>query len=129
MIGPLGTLVSGVITTIMVAAGVISIQTANVNCGDLSFTQCLFTGLGNVVSQAVAMALTIVGGFVLLVFVIWFLTGVFAGRQAVQHIRRLEPDITSRESRTVSIGWGCGSIVAAGVMIAVFGVILNLMGL
>lgn len=129
MIGPLGTLVLGVFTTIMTAAGVISIQSANITCDGLSFSQCLYNGLDNVIGQAIAMALTIMGGFVLLVLAIWFFTGMYAGRQAVQHIRRLEPGITSRQSRSVSVGWGCGSIVAASVMIAVFGVVLNRMGL
>jgi hypothetical protein len=129
MVGPLGTLVLGVFTTIMVAAGVISLQTANITCDGLSLSQCLLNGLGNMIGQALAMALTIVGIFVLVVLAIWFITGMFAGRQAVQHIRRLEPGITSWEGRGVSIGWGCGSIVAAGVMMAVFGAILNMMGL
>jgi hypothetical protein len=128
IIGPLATLISGVITTIMVAAGMISIQSTNVNCDGLSLSQCLFTGLGDVLGQAIAMALTVVGFFVLVVLAIWFTTGAIAGRQAVQHIRRLEPGVTARQGYSVSIGWGCGSIVAAGVMIAVFGVLLRMMG-
>jgi hypothetical protein len=53
----------------------------------------------------------------------------FAGRQAVRHIRRLEPGITSGQSRGVSLGWGCGAIVAAIVMISVIGILSNALGL
>jgi hypothetical protein len=127
--GPIGALVVGVITTVLVAAGVISTQSINIDCDGLSLSQCLGTGIDGAMGQVLATALTIAGVFMLLVLVIWFFTGVFAGWQAVRHIRRLEPGITSRQGRSVTVGWGCGSIVAAGVMIAVFGVILDIMGL
>jgi hypothetical protein len=75
------------------------------------------------------MALAVVGVFALLVLAIWFFTGVFAGRQVVQHIRRLEPGITRQQGRNVALSWGCGAIVAAGVVIMTFGVLLSMMGL
>lgn len=127
--GPLGALIVGVLTTVLVAAGVISLQSININCDGLSLSQCLVTGIDGAIGQVLAMAITIAGAFVLLVVAIWFFTGMLAGRQAVQHIRRLEPGITNGQGRSVSVSWGCGSIVAAGVTIAVFGVLLKMMGL
>ena len=55
--------------------------------------------------------------------------GMFAGWQAVRHIRRLEPGITTGQSRGVSLGWGCGAIVAAVAMIIVVGILFNVAGL
>ena len=67
--------------------------------------------------------------FIFFALIAWFLTGMFAGWQAVRHIRRLEPGITNGQSRSVTFGWGCGAIVAAVVMIIVLGVLLSALGL
>jgi len=49
-------------------------------------------------------------------FAVWcFLTGIFAGIQAVRHIRRLEPGITNSQSIVVAFGWGCAALVGAAV--------------
>jgi len=75
------------------------------------------------------LAIMLVLIFFLFVFIAWFLTGMFAGWQAVRHIRRLEPGITNKQSRGVTISWGCGAIVAAVVMIVVLGLISSVLGL
>ena len=68
------------------------------------------------------------GIFIFFVIVAWFLTGMFAGWQAVRHIRRLEPGITNRQAWGVSAGWGCGAIIAAFVMIFLLGILSSLFG-
>ena len=127
--GPLGMLVSGIATAIMVTVGAISVQSADVSCDGLNFGECLGAGIGSAIGEAIALAILIVFVFFLLVGVIWFLTGVFAGRQVVRHIRRLEPGITARQSRRVSLGWGCGTLVATIITIMIIGLISNAMGL
>jgi hypothetical protein len=127
--GPLGMLVSGIATALMVTVGVISVQGNDVSCEGLSFGECLGAGIGSALGEAIALVLIIILVFFLLVGVIWFLTGVFAGRQAVRHIRRLEPGITASQSRKVSLGWGCGAIVATIIAVMVIGFISNLLGI
>jgi len=123
--GPLGLIVSGVITAIILAFGVIAAQSAIPNCVGIGLGECI-----NQVSRGEYRDLF---GLTLLVFFLfgiaaWFLTGMFAGWQSVRHIRRLEPGITSRQSRGVSLGWGCGAIVAAIVMIFVAIILSSILG-
>lgn len=127
--GPIGMIVSGLITAGMVAVGAITSQETQTNCDGLSFGQCLGAGIGNALGDAIGFFIIIVFVFLLLVIAAWFLTGMFAGRQSVRHIRRLEPGITNRQGRGVSLGWGCGSIVAAVVMIIVIGILSSALGL
>ena len=127
--GPLGMLVSGIATAILVALGTISVQGNDVNCDGLGFGDCLGAGIGNALGEAIVLVLLIMLVFFLLVGVIWFFTGVFAGRQVVRHIRKLEPGITASQSRKVSLGWGCGAIVATVLMVMVIGMISNALGL
>ena len=127
--GPLGMVVSGIVTAVMVAAGAISVQGNDVSCEGLGFGECLGAGIGNALGEAILFILIIMLVFFLLVGVVWFLTGMFAGRQAVRHIRRLEPGITSAQSRKVSMGWGCGALVATIVVVLVIGVLSSMLGL
>jgi len=127
--GPLGLVVSGLITALMVAVGAITAQNTETNCDGLSFGQCIGAGIGNALGDAFGFLILIVFVFFLFVIAAWFLTGMFAGWQSVRYIRRLEPGITSGQSRGVSLGWGCGAIVAAIAMIVVAGVISNILGL
>ena len=121
--GPLGLIVSGLITGLMVTIGAISAQTTETNCEGLNFGECLGAGIGHAIGDAIGFLIIIVFVFLLFVIAAWFLTGVFAGWQSVRHIRRLEPGITNGQSRGVSLGWGCGAIVAAIVMIIFFGIL------
>jgi hypothetical protein len=126
--GPLGMIVSGVITSVMLATGTIAALRVTPDCGNLGFNDCvgkISGALGN--DEWLIVALAIV--FLILVSATWFLTGLLAGRQAVRHIRRLEPGITNSQSRSVSLGWGCGALVAAAVMIAVLGILASVLGL
>jgi len=127
--GPLGMLVSGLITAFMVTIGAISVQESDVDCTGLGFGECLGAGIGNAIGQVFVFFLIIVFVFFLFVIAAWFITGVFAGRQSVKHIRRLEPGITNGQSRSVSLGWGCGSIVAAVVTIILWGFLLKALGM
>lgn len=127
--GPLGMIVSGVVTAIMVAVGIISVQSADPNCDNLNFGQCLGAAFGSAIGEALALVFFVLLVFLLLVLIVWFLTGMFAGWQVVRHIRRLEPGITARQGWGVSAGWGCGAIVATIVTLAAIGVISNVLGL
>ena len=127
--GALGMMISGLITSFMLAVGVISVQSQEPNCEGLSVGQCLAANLGTVLGEAFATILLVIAVFLLFVIVAWFLTGMFAGWQVVRHIRRLEPGITNQQGWKVSTGWGCGAIVAAIVTIVVIVVISSALGL
>jgi hypothetical protein len=127
--GPLGMVVSGLVTALMVGVGAISVQSAEPNCDNLNFGQCLGSIFGNAIGQFLALFFLIVLVFLLLLGVVWFLTGMFAGWQVVRHIRRLEPGITGRQGWGVSLGWGCGALVAAIVALATMGIVSRALGL
>jgi hypothetical protein len=127
--GPLGMIVSGIITAIMVAVGAISMGSTEPNCEGLDFGQCLGSIFGNAIGQFIALVIVILLVFLLLLGVVWFLTGMFAGWQVVRHIRRLEPGITRRQGWGVSVGWGCGAILAAAVALVLMGLISSTLGL
>jgi hypothetical protein len=126
--GPLGMLVSGLITAVMVAVGAITVQRAEPDCSG-GFGDCVGQIVGSAIGQAIGMLILIVLVFSLFLLAIWFLTGMFAGWQAVRHIRRLEPGITAGQSRGVSLGWGCGAIVAATVTVLIAGTFFSALGL
>jgi hypothetical protein len=127
--GPLGMIVSGLITAFMAAIGAITVENANAECDAIGFSECMGQFFGAALGDAIGVIILTLFVFLLFVIAAWFLTGIFAGRQAVRHIRRLEPGITSGQSRGVSLGWGCGAIVAAIVMIFVVGILSNALGL
>jgi hypothetical protein len=127
--GPLGIVISGLITSLMLAVGVLSVQRQEPNCEGLSLGQCLVANFGAVLGEAIVTILLLLAVFLLFVIVAWFLTGMFAGWQVVRHIRRLEPGITSAQGWRVSAGWGCGAIVAAVVMIFLIGILTSTLGL
>ena len=122
--GPLGIIVSGLIAYL----SSLGFQGADPNC-DGGLGDCVGSIIGTAIGNAIALAILLFITFLLFALIAWFLTGMFAGWQAVRHIRRLEPGITSRQSRNVTLGWGCGAIVAAVVMILVLGVLSSALGL
>ena len=126
--GPLGMIVSGLITSVLIAIGAISVQSADPDCS-AGFGDCVGQIIGSAIGEAIALVIFIGIVFLLFVLAAWFLTGLFAGRLAVRHIRRLEPGITNRQAWSVSTGWGCGAIVAAIVTIIVVGIISSALGL
>ncbi len=123
--GALGIVVSGMITSLMLAVGVLSVQSQEPNCEALSLGQCLAAYFGAVLGEAAVTILLLLAVFLLFVIVAWFLTGMFAGWLAVRHIRRLEPGITSGQGWRVSAGWGCGAIVAAVATILIIVILSN----
>jgi hypothetical protein len=127
--GPLGMIVSGIVTALMVAVGAIGIQGTEPNCDNLNFGQCIGSIFGNAIGEFVALVFLVLLVFLLLVGVVWFLTGMFAGWQVVRHIRRLEPGITRRQGWGVSAGWGCGALVATIVALLSIGIISSALGL
>jgi hypothetical protein len=126
--GPLGMIVSGMITALMLAIGAISVQSIEPDCSG-GFGDCVGQIFGAALGQTIGIVIAALLVFLLFVTVAWFLTGLFAGWQVVRHIRRLEPGITSRQSRSVSIGWGCGAIVAAVATAIIIGVLTNILRL
>lgn len=127
--GPLGMIVSGVITVVMLAVGTISVQSTEPACGGIGFGDCMGQIIGSAIGKAIGTFILIGLVFLILVVIAWFLTGMFAGWLAVRHIRRLEPGITKTQSRGVSLGWGCGAIIAAIVMSVLIGVLSSILGL
>jgi TIR domain-containing protein len=120
--GPLGMLVSGLITSLMIAVGAISSQGAEPDCSGVGLGDCMGQIIGSALGEVIGLVIIILLVFLLFVIVAWFLTGMFAGWLAVRHIRRLEPGITNGQGWRVSAGWGCGAIVAAIVMIVLVGI-------
>jgi len=127
--GPLGMIVSGLLTSLMVAVGAITVQSADPDCSGVGFGECMGQVFAAALGEAFGIIILTLLVFLLFLLAAWFLTGMFAGWQAVRHIRKLEPGITNRQSRSVSLGWGCGAIVAAIVMIFVVGILSSALGL
>jgi TIR domain len=126
--GPLGMLVSGAITVMMLAVGAITTQDIEPDCSG-SFGDCVGQIIGSALGEVIGLIIIVLLVFLLFVVLAWFLTGMFAGWQVVRHIRRLEPGITRGQGWRVSAGWGCGAIVAAVVMIVLAGILSNAFGL
>ena len=55
--GPLGMIVSGVVTAIMVAVGAIGVQSAELNCDNLDFGQCLGSIFGNAIGECISICI------------------------------------------------------------------------
>jgi hypothetical protein len=127
--GPLGMVVSGLITVMMLALGAISAPSVEPDCSGAGLGECVGQIFGSALGEAIGLVLLILMVFLLFVLLAWFLTGMFAGWQVVRHLRRLEPGITRRQGWQVSTGWGCGAIVAAIVMILLIGTLSSALGL
>jgi hypothetical protein len=125
--GPLGMIVSGAITALIVAGGILSVPRQELNCQGIS--ECIGAAFGQVLGEFIITVFLILLVFLLFVVAAWFLTGMFAGWLAVRHIRRLEPGITNGQGWRVSAGWGCGAIVAAILMIVLIGFFSSAFGL
>jgi hypothetical protein len=126
--GPLGMVVSGVVTALLVALGAITVQSAETDCGTLAFSECMSQVFASAMGEAIGVVILTLLVFLLFVIAAWFLIGMFAGWLAVRHIRRLEPGITSGQGRGVSLGWGCGAIIAAIVTLFMVGVLSSALG-
>ena len=127
--GPLGMIISGIITVIMLIAGVISTANTDTNCARVGFTQCLSQVFIHASREEIGTITLIMVVFFLFVVWVWHVIGTFAGWLVVRHVRRLEPAITTKQGWGVAIGWGFGSIVAAivtGMTIALIAAIFKL---
>ena len=114
--GPLGMIVSGIITAILIGIGAITSQSSEPDCSGTSLGECFGQIVGSAIGEAIGFIIIILFVFALFVIAAWFLTGMFAGWQVTRHIRRLEPGITNRQAWGVSTSWGCGAILAAVIM-------------
>ena len=124
--GPLGMIVSGIITAILLGIGAISVQNIEPDCSG-GFGECVGQIIGSAIGEAIGLIFIILFVFSLFVIAAWFLTGMFAGWQVTRHIRRLEPGITNRQAWGVSTGWGCGAILAAVSMFILLVVISSVL--
>jgi len=57
--GPLGMVVSGVITTLLIAIGALGIESTTPDCEGLGFGECLGAGIGNAIGAAIVTILVI----------------------------------------------------------------------
>ncbi len=126
--GPLGMLLSGVITSLMVAAGALSVQSAEPDCSG-SLGNCIGQIFGNALGEAIGLVILILFVFLLFVLAAWFVTGLFAGWLAVRHIRRLEPGITRGQTRWVVFGWGLGGLTGTILTLLLIGILSKLFGM
>ena len=127
--GPLGMIISGISTVAMLIIGVIGIKYESPNCQGLGIAACISQIFENAYREDASTIALIVLVFLLVVIVVWFLTGMFAGWLIVRHVRRLEPGITRRQGWSVSTGWGCGAIISAVVTMLIIGALVRIFGL
>ena len=125
--GPLGMILSGIITAILIGIGAIAGQNIEPDCSG-GFGECVGQIIGSAIGEAIGFILVVLFFFSLFVIAAWFLTGMFAGWQVTRHIRRLEPGITNRQAWGVSAGWGCGAILAAVSMFVLLAMISSALG-
>jgi len=127
--GPLGMIISGLVTSLMIAAGTLSVAGTGLECSDLSFSDCAGQIIGSAIGEAIAIIIIILLVFLLMLLAAWFLTGMFAGWQAVRHIRKLEPGITRGQTRWVMFGWGLGGLAGAILTLLIMAAISSASGL
>jgi hypothetical protein len=127
--GPLGLIISGILTVSMLIVGVISTKSTQPNCQGVEITSCLSQIFRNAYAEDIRTITLIMGMFFLLVLVVWFVTGMFAGWLIVRHVRKLEPGITLRQGWSVAAGWGCGAIIAAITTVLAIAVVANFFNL
>jgi hypothetical protein len=126
--GPLGMIISGVITVIMLIVGVISTANQYSSCEGIEAAQCLSQIFSRAQREDLSTITLILVAFFLFVTVVWFLTGMLAGWMVVRHVRRLEPGITGRQGWQTSTSWGCGAVVAAVITMLALGIAANTVG-
>jgi hypothetical protein len=127
--GPAGMFISGILTVVMLIIGIINVQSTPADCTNQGISQCLGQIFGNAIGATIATVLLILGVFMIFLIIVWFLTGMFAGWLVVRHVRRLEPGITRRQGWGVSVGWGCGAIIAALFALLTLGLLASALGL
>lgn len=126
--GPVGMIISGIITVIMLIVGVISTTNQYPSCQGIEATQCLSQIFQNAQREDLRTTTLVLIVFFLFVIVVWFLTGLLAGWMVVRHVRRLEPGITRRQGWQASTSWGCGAVVAAVMTMLALGIAVNIAG-
>jgi hypothetical protein len=127
--GPLGLVVSIIITGLLAVAGVqFAGNSASADCSGLGFGECLGQGLGIAIGDAIAEAAAIIGVGILMMVVAWLCLGFFYGWLAVRRIRRLEPGIKRAESIWVMSGWSAGTLGGTLTTLVVLVVIASVLG-
>jgi hypothetical protein len=124
--GPLGMVISGASTVIILVVGIIGTKYATPSCQGVPMLPCLGQIFRNAYAEEASTIALIIFVFFLIVMLVWFLTGMFAGWLIVRHVRRLEPGITRRQGWSVSTSWGCGAILAAAITVLTIGILASL---
>jgi hypothetical protein len=124
--GPLGMIISGIVTVTILVVGIIGTKYANPACQGVPIIPCLNQIFRNAYAENASTIALIIFVFFLIVMVVWFLTGMLAGWMIVRHVRKLEPGITRRQGWSVSTSWGCGAILAAAITVLVIGLFASL---
>lgn len=127
--GPIGMIISGILTVIMLVIGLIDAQNELPQCPGIGFVECLNQIFVSAYREPFGTILVIAAVFVIFLIVIWFLTGLLAGWLVVRHVHKLEPGITSRQGWHVATGWGCGAIIAAIATLLTITIITKILGL
>jgi hypothetical protein len=108
IVGSIGVVAAGAVAR----AGVQVQEAATPACtGDLG--ECLGQAVGQALAEVLAYAIALIFAILLYSTVVLFVIGCVAAWLVVRQIRRLEPGIVGRQTGSVIVGWGCGSIVAA----------------
>ena len=117
IVGPIGVIAAGAIAV----AGVRVQEVAQPACTG-GAAQCIGEAFGQAIGEALAYAFAVAIVVLLLCVVVVFGIGCVAAWLVVRRIRRLEPGIIGRQTAGVTVGWGCGSLVAAlsAILAAVF---------
>jgi hypothetical protein len=98
--------------------GLLGFEASDPDCSGRTADACSALIFGIPTGESAATVILVI--LVLVGMLTWFFTGIFAGLQAVHHIRRLEPGITIGQGMKVSASWGCGAIVAVIFMAFVY---------
>jgi len=126
--GSLGVLVSVGVTIILINLGAIAVSGPEVSCEGLRLQDCVGQIFVGAFGYAAELFIALCSFSLLFMAGIWFLTGILAGWWAVRRIKRLEPGITPKQTRRVTLGWGCGAVLATIATIAFLMLIIFVTG-
>lgn len=124
--GPLGTALSVGLTVLLINIGLIAVSAPAGDCSGVSFQDCIGQIFTAAIQYAINLMVALCAFSLLFMVGTWFLTGMFAGWWAVRRIRRIEPGVSRKQSTGVSLGWGCGSVVAAFMFMVSIGIVIAL---
>lgn len=124
--GPIGTALSVGLTVLLINIGLIVVSAPAGDCSSLSLQDCVGQIFTATLQYAINLMVALCAFSLLFMLGTWFLTGMFAGWWAVRRIRRMEPGISRKQSTGISLGWGCGSVVATVMLLVGISILIAL---